>query len=128
MITPRRKFGDIGEQIAEDFLVSKGYAVLHRNYKKRYGEIDLVAKDGKDLVFVEVKTRSNRNIQNFLPEQSVNRLKMRKLQKICEVYLAEKRYSPHQRWQIDIIAISLDTETKKANIRHIKNAVWEQRY
>ena len=128
MITPRRKFGDMGERIAEDFLVNKGYSVLDRNYKKRYGEIDLIAKDGKDLVFVEVKTRSNRNIQNFLPEQSVNRLKMRKLQKICEVYLAEKRYGPHQRWQIDIIAISLDTETKKANIRHIENAVWEQRY
>lgn len=128
MPSPKRKFGDVGEKIAEKYLLEKGYAIIDRNYQKKYGEIDIVAKKNGLLVFVEVKARDMKHVHNFLPEQSVNKSKIQKLKKICQVYLLEKHYGPHQRWQIDIIAISIDFDTKKARVKHIENAVWEKQY
>jgi Holliday junction resolvase-like predicted endonuclease len=58
----------------------------------------------------------------------VNYLKIKKLQKICETYLAEKRYPFGQKWQIDVLAIAVDKENKKARIKHFKNAIWEKIY
>ena len=128
MPSPKRKFGDVGEKIAEKYLAEKQYTIIDRNYSKRYGEIDIVAKKDSLLVFIEVKTRNMKHAQNFLPEQSVNKLKIRKLKKICQVYLLEKRYNPNQEWRIDIIAISIDMESKKARVKHMENAVWEKQY
>lgn len=128
MPSPKRRFGDAGEKIAEKYLAGKGYALIERNYRKQYGEIDLIAKKDNMLVFIEVKTRNMGHIHNFLPEQSVNRLKIRKLQKVCQVYLLEKHYSPDQEWCIDVIAISIDLDTKKARVKHMENAVWSRQY
>ena len=128
MPSAKRRFGDVGERIAEKCLIEKGYVVIDRNFRKRYGEIDIIAKKDGLLVFVEVKTRDMRNTLNFLPEQSVNRVKIRKLQKICQIYLLEKHCSPDQEWRIDIMAISVDMNSKKARVKHMENAVWEKQY
>jgi putative endonuclease len=128
MPSPKRKFGDAGEKIAEKYLKEKGYTIIDQNYRKPYGEIDLIAKKDRMLVFIEVKTRDMKYVQHFLPEQSVNRSKARKIKKVCQVYLLEKHYSPNQEWKIDIIAISIDVESKKARIRHLENAIWEKQY
>lgn len=128
MPSPKRRFGDAGEKIAEKYLLEKGYEIIDRNYRKPYGEIDLIAKKDKMLVFIEVKTRDRKHLYNFLPEQSVNRSKTRKIKKVCRVYLLEKHYRPDQEWQIDILAISIDMESKKARVRHMENAVWEKQY
>src|SRR3989338_2174950 len=108
----KREFGDVGEKIAEKYLQEKGYAIIVRNYRKTYGEIDLIAKKDNMLVFIEVKTRDMKYVQHFLPEQSVNRSKMQKLRKVCQVYLLENHCSLNQEWQIDIIAIAINRETK----------------
>ncbi|MBI3442282.1 MAG: YraN family protein [Candidatus Sungbacteria bacterium] len=128
MPSPKRKFGDAGEMIAEKYLQEKGYLIIDRNFRKPYGEIDLIAKKDNMLVFIEVKTRDGRYIHDFLPEQSVNRPKTRKLKRVCQVYLLEKHYGPNQEWQIDVIGISIDFEFKKARIGHLENAVWERQY
>ncbi len=128
MPSPKRRFGDAGEKIAEKYLLEKGYEIIDRNYRKPYGEIDLIAKKDKVLVFIEVKTRDRKHVYNFLPEQSVNRSKTHKIKKVCQVYLLEKHYRPDQEWQIDILAISIDMESKKARVRHMENAVWEKQY
>lgn len=128
MPSPKRRFGDAGEKIAEKYLREKGYEIIDRNYRKPYGEIDLIAKKDRVLVFIEVKTRDMKHVHNFLPEQSVNKSKTRKIKKVCRVYLLEKKYSPDQEWQIDIIAISINIESRKARVKHMENAVWEKQY
>jgi len=77
MITQKRKTGDIGEQIAVDYLENKGYKVIERNYQKSWGEIDIIAQDKTGLVFLEVKTRTN--TRTSYPEQNVNYSKQQKI-------------------------------------------------
>jgi len=122
MITQKRKIGDIGEQIAVDYLKNLGYKIIERNYQKPWGEIDIIAQK-QDIAFIEVKTRTN--IQTAYPEQSVNYSKQQKIIKTAETYLAEKHISPETSWQIDIIAVELNLQTRRARLEHIKNAVWE---
>lgn len=128
MLSQKRKFGDAGEEIAAKYLKGKGYEVIERNYLKPWGEIDIVAKNKGMLVFCEVKTREKKHVEHYLAEASVNRLKIKKLQKICEHYLLEKRYPIHQKWQIDVLAIAINKENKKARVKHFENAVWERVY
>lgn len=128
MPSQKREFGDLGERIAEGYLMRKGYTIVEKNYLKPWGEIDIIAKQDRMLVFCEVKTRDAKNVEHFLAEYSVNRLKIKKLQKICETYLGEKHYPYDQKWQIDVLAIAIDKEKKKARIKHFENAVWEKIY
>lgn len=128
MLSQKRKFGDIGERIAERYLAKKGYVIVERNYKKPWGEIDIIAKKAGEIVFFEVKTRDAKNVEHYLAEYSVNQRKMRKLQKICEMYLLENRYHPDQKWRIDVVSISIDKLAKKAKIKMFENAVWEKQY
>ena len=128
MPSQKRKFGNAGEAIAAQYLKNKGYEVIGTNYLKPWGEIDIIAKKKDLLVFCEVKTRERKHVEHYLAEASVNRSKIRKLQKICETYLLEKRYSLHQKWQIDVISVAVDKESKKALVKHFENAVWESIY
>jgi len=128
MPSRKRKFGDVGEKIAARYLERKGYQIVDQNYRKPWGEIDLISKKDGLLVFCEVKTRDAKNVEHYLAESSVNYRKIRKLQKICETYLAEKHYPYGQKWQIDVLAIAIDKENKKVRIKHFKNAIWEKVY
>jgi putative endonuclease len=128
MPSQKRKFGDLGEDITAKYLEGKGFEILDRNYEKDWGEIDIVARKKGLLYFVEVKTRDAKNVEHYLAEYSIDALKKKKLQKMCETYLAEKRCSPDQKWQIDVIAVEIDKFSKRARIRRIKNAVWEEQY
>ena len=128
MPSKKRKFGNAGETIAAHYLNNKGYEVIGTNYLKPWGEIDIIAKKKDMLVFCEVKTRERKHVEHYLAEASVNRSKIRKLQKICETYLLEKRYPIHQKWQIDVISVAVDKENKKALVKHFENVVWERVY
>lgn len=108
--------GVFGEQLACDFLINKGYSILKRNYRVRGGEIDIIAQNGSDLVFIEVKLR--RSSRYGYPEEAVSFLKRSKILKTIRSYLCitHTRYSYIR---FDIIALE-----KKENaiiIRHIKN-------
>ena len=128
MPSQKRKFGDIGEKIAGDYLIKKGYTVIEKNYLKPWGEIDIIAKKDSILIFCEVKTRDAKHVEHYLAEASVNRSKIKKLQKICETYLTEKRYPIEQNWQIDVLAVAINQESNKARVQHFENAVWEKIY
>jgi len=124
MTTSRRKLGDLGEKLAKEYLEKQGYEIIERNYQKRSGEIDLIARKNKIIIFVEVKTRTkNENEEYSPPEEAVNFSKQRKIIKTARLYLFENRYSGKTNWQIDIIAIEINKQTHQANLRHIKNAV-----
>ena len=114
-----QKLGGWGEDLASDYLLKKGYKILEKNYRNNYGEIDIVAKKKKIIIFIEVKTRSGRSFG--LPEDAVNRTKQGKLIKISEKYILDNRIKGN--YQIDVIAIEKDSITKKVNLRHLKNAV-----
>jgi len=125
MPTKRRVFGDLGEKIAQKFLEEKGYRIIDNNYSKRWGEIDLVAKSPDDfLIFIEVKTREMKyGPSSFLPEDSVNFWKQQKIIKTAKTFLYENKYPEDTFWQIDVISIEINTESRRAKIRHLKNAV-----
>lgn len=128
MPSQKRKFGDLGEKIAGDYLKKEGYQILERNYQKPWGEIDLIAQKEKAVVFIEVKTRTvqpGQSLKFAYPEENVRLSKKRKLIRTAQTYLNEKNYSPETPWQIDVIALELNLQTKKANLKHFKNAVWQ---
>ena len=119
----RKETGFLGENIAKRFLESRGYKILAQNYKKPWGEIDLIAEKEGIIVFCEVKTNSKSFAGNgFNPEVRVNSLKARHIIRTAEL-LMNSRFAGGRGWRIDIIAVTLDSFTGKAAIKHFKNAV-----
>jgi len=98
---PRDAMGDRGENLAARFLRNKGYKIIVRNYRCELGEIDIVAKDGRTLVFVEVKTRA---YDDPSPEDQVNAAKQHQLTKAAKIYLS--RYGlPQPPARFDVVAV-----------------------
>ncbi|MFA6522399.1 MAG: YraN family protein [Patescibacteria group bacterium] len=102
MKTPRRVFGDRGELLAERELRKKGLQILERQYQTKGGEIDLIAKDGNEIVFVEVKTRQTHTFG--YPEEAVTNRKIRALMRAVEFYLRE-HHLEETPWRMDVVAI-----------------------
>lgn len=86
---PRQQLGLDGEQCAVEALLAQGYVILARRYRTRFGELDIVAREGDTLVFVEVKAR--RGMAFGLPEDAVHWRKRRRLARLAEAFLAEAR-------------------------------------
>lgn len=108
--------GIIGENKAADYITSKGYRIISRNYRCKIGEIDIIAIKDHILVFIEVKTRSS-NRYGY-PYEAVNWKKQNKIIKTSMVYMREKRLLDYQ-MRYDIIEIYLKGEGR---INHIENA------
>ena len=100
----RRSTGQRGEEIAAEHLRGLGYEILARNVRTRYGEIDIVARDGDCLVFVEVKTR--RSLALGAPEESVDGRKLAQVTALAEAYLATLAEQPAN-CRIDVVAVEL---------------------
>ncbi len=97
--------GKIGEDVAEKYLRKKGWKILQRNYKARYGEIDIVAQDDETLVFVEVKTRMGTSFGT--PEESVTTRKLREVVETAQYYKTLHPMLP-EAMRVDVIGIVLD--------------------
>ncbi len=115
----RRGTGIKGEEEAARFLTRSGYAILDRNVRTRAGEIDLVAKEGKTLVFVEVKTR--RDLEGEPPQAGVHTRKQNRLAKLAHGYLKLKRIRQTP-CRFDVVAVIINDEGGVKAIRHIPNA------
>lgn len=109
--------GNLGEEIAGKFLDKLGYEIIDRNYRIGRGEIDIVAKDGNVLVFIEVKTR--KGLDKGLPIEAVTQAKISQLRKLAERYLYEKNISDTD-CRFDVIGIELTDD--KPVIEHYINA------
>jgi putative endonuclease len=96
-------FGKQGEQLAEDFLVNKGYTILHRNWRHSHYEIDIVALKNDLPHFIEVKTRSSQQFGQ--PEESVNKKKIRSLLLAAEEFLFQN--PQYKNFHIDILSITI---------------------
>jgi putative endonuclease len=114
-----RTTGQWGESQALQYLADRGYTIVTTNYRKRYGEIDIIARDGSTLVFVEVKCRSHHAFGSGL--EAVD---MRKQQRICRV--AAEYLQTHQHGEIgvrfDVIAVHRRPGHQAAVIEHVENA------
>lgn len=101
MVSPTQVRGGGGEERAAEFLVAQGLQVLSRNYRTRLGEIDLIARDGDVLVFVEVRLRAGRGFGGAA--ESVTPHKQRRIQSAAQMYLRQLRREP--RCRFDVIAV-----------------------
>ena len=102
MPTPRTRLGDMGEAAARRFLEAQGYRILAAKFRCPWGELDLVAQDGDDLVFVEVRTR--RSEAFGAPEESLTPAKVRHLLAACQHYL-QAHPRPEAAWRIDLVSV-----------------------
>jgi len=112
----KKELGNKGETIASGYLKEIGYKILEKNFRTRDGEIDLIAQDSEEIVFIEVKTRRNSNFG--YPEEAVDEKKVEKMIKVANSWLEAKEKFDNS-WRIDIIAIELNIRPPK--ITHIKN-------
>lgn len=82
-----KELGDFGEKIARKILIEKGYEIIELNYRTKFGEIDIIAKENNILVFVEVKTRTNKN---FKAIDSITRKKQETMATVANIFISEK--------------------------------------
>jgi putative endonuclease len=101
----RSHTGALGEKLARDFLKKKGYRILETNYRCSCGEIDIVARQGDCLVFVEVRTKSQLDYGD--PEESINFTKKLHLKRCAQFYQQCHDKLPES-WRIDIVAVELE--------------------
>ena len=119
-MTQKQEVGRLGEQEAADYLVKKGYKVIERNYRKKWGELDIVAKaPDRTLVFVEVKAGGG---YPFNPEENLTRAKLRKLQRTASIYANAKPdlVKDAKGWRIDLVAVDW-SRGPDPDIRHYEN-------
>ena len=113
------ELGKWGEQIARDLLISKGYQILEQNWSCGHKEIDIIAKDGDELVIVEVRTRRVSTLVD--PEETVDKIKQRYLIWSAEAYVERNNLDMDVRF--DIVAILVDNKNER-RVEHIENAFY----
>ena len=115
----RKSLGNLGENLALKYLRNKGYKFIERNFRGRFGEIDLILQDQDILVFVEVKTRLHPDFGN--PEEAVTDYKLRSIVQTAHYFKLKNPQLPDS-LRIDVVAIDLNQDREKAlRLWHIKN-------
>ena len=125
-----QKIGEIGENMAVKFLVKHGFSILDRNYTKKWGEIDIVAKKDDRLYFVEVKSVSReilpdvtRETSDYRPEENMHPWKMKRMSRTIQTYLLSKKIPDALEWQVDLFVVYLDLKNKKARIKVVSDII-----
>ncbi|MBI2628218.1 MAG: YraN family protein [Candidatus Niyogibacteria bacterium] len=131
-MTYKSEIGKLGEDLACNFLKTKKYKIIERNYRKPWGELDIVAlASDKTLVFVEVKTvrhgspqavrQSGNDIEEINPEEQMTSAKMRKFKRTAELYAGEHQelFNDKKGWRIDLLALTM--KEKDFVIKHYEN-------
>ncbi len=125
------EIGRMGEGIAAKWLLSKQFHIIELNYLKKWGEIDIVARETSGIIhFVEVKTVSYETKQSleyavshetWRPEENVHRNKIDRFKRAIQTWIAENKYDKD--WQTDIITLRLVPREKIARIKFIENII-----
>ncbi len=149
-ITHKQKIGRVGEDIAIKYLENKGFEIIEQNYRKKYGEIDIIAQKGKILHFIEVKSVScatlfpceGSELENkkyscgesfphdvsyvtdgHRPEDNIHAKKLKRLSNTLQVYLFEKFPKVQPEWVFDVITVRLSMETRQARVKFLENLI-----
>ncbi len=118
-MTKISELGFVAEGLAAKFLESRGYKIIGHNYRKPWGEIDVIAQKEGIIIFVEVKANSKSN-SGFEAELRADWDKMRKVVRTARTYLIDKKYPTDQEWQVDIVSVTFDRGRGVAKIKHFK--------
>jgi putative endonuclease len=118
-IFPRKTLGLRGEEAAARFLKKRGYKILARGNRLRPGELDLVAADGRQVVFVEVKTRTSQNAGH--PSEAVDAQKQRRLTRLAVTFMKRHGLLDY-RARFDVVAITWPTGRGRPAIEHFQDA------
>ncbi len=129
--TDKQKIGQIGEDLASEHLKDSGFQVVDRNYLKKWGEIDIVAKKGHVLHFVEVKTVTEYSNSvthvtetgEFRPEDNMHPWKLQRLGRAVQSYLLEKNVLDETEWQFDLVTVYLDKDKRLNKIELLADIV-----
>lgn len=113
-----KRIGKIGEDIAASFLTKKGYKIIARNYRARYGELDIVTTYRHTLIFIEVKTRIGNEYGS--PEEAIGKHKIKELLFMADYFRMMHPETPAA-MRIDAIAVTLHPDETLASLRHIEN-------
>lgn len=144
--TIKQKVGCLGEDIAVKHLENKGFTIICLNYRKKCGEIDIIAKKRGITHFIEVKTvsyvtpkefrqgtfNSHRSDQcsvvscvtdKYRPEDNIHPTKLKRLARTIQLYLYEKHANGEPEWQFDVITVRMDVTTKQAIVEYLENII-----
>jgi putative endonuclease len=121
--TRQSRLGSSGERVAAHLLETRAYRILARNWRCPFGEIDLIAEDGAELVFVEVKTRWGRVLG--APEEAITPRKRRHLLAAAQTYLAEQG-SEQRQYRFDVVAVELSADGRVESVRLHRRAFGEE--
>jgi putative endonuclease len=116
MTTHKQTTGKLGEALAVEYLQKNGYRIITTNWRCRWGEIDIIAHDGQEVVFIEVKTRHSANTESAF--ENMTPAKMRKFIRSAYTYADMNQILA---WRIDAIAIALNRSSSPI-IEHVQNA------
>jgi putative endonuclease len=119
--TDRQELGAAGELLARRHLEQRGYRFVAANWRRPYGELDLIMRDGDVLVFVEVKTRRGERL--VTAEESLTAAQGRRLLLGAQSFLAQRADLDGLFWRIDFVAVTLTTTGRLSRLTHIVDAV-----
>lgn len=114
----KHEIGKLGEDLATKYLYSINYKIIDRNFSCRQGEIDIIARDGNELVFIEVKTRTNSCYGK--PAEAVNYIKQQHIEKVAKYYIY-KNHLENEYIRFDIVEVYISNN--KNIINHIKQVI-----
>ena len=121
--------GQLGEDIALGYLKNRGFDVIERNYRKKWGEIDIICKKDSVLHFVEVKAGEvlyrfpKDGEEVYRPEDHMHVHKKKRLKRIIETYVLDKGMHTTKNYTLDLIVVLINTETKKVKVKLIEDVL-----
>jgi len=118
--TDKRKLGDIGENLACEFLRRRGFEVIERNYLRKWGELDIVARKDGVIRFVEVKSVTH-GTSEYRAEDNMHPWKLKRLSRVMQTYLLEKKLDCD--WQLDLVTVKIDTIGRTGRVEMIENVI-----
>jgi putative endonuclease len=119
---PRHHLGRLGERLAAEHLERRGYEIVARNHRTRFGELDLVVCDRRTLVFCEVKTRRAQGGAGTSIE-AVPSSKQRQVRRMAAAFLLEAGRRPHRdELRFDVVAVTIDARGRLAGLDHLEGA------
>lgn len=124
MTVARRRTGEIAEELVARRLAAAGWEIVERNARTRYGELDIVARHGRTLVFIEVKgARQNTRFGPEKPILSIDFHKQRRVRRLATAWMSERRdQPPYDEIRFDAVGVTLDRNGRAVDVEYVKGA------
>ncbi len=127
-----QKIGEIGENIACEFLMKHGFSVIERNYTKKWGEIDIIAEKSNKIYFIEVKSVSRATLPDvshetkgndeYRPEDNMHPWKLKRLSRTIQTYILSKKLDERE-WQVDLLVVYMDIRNRTARVKVMSDII-----